>query len=109
MSDSDEYRESRRESLVETAKAVINGDIGIILGSRQIHAYRFDLADDLDDDFSLFIGVDSQTDHLPVDEERRNWSSEALSRKDLEIAEAEEFFKDDVLAACRKLIARFGK
>ena len=56
----------------------------------------------------MFDVVDSETDHLPVDIERRNWSAEALERKDAEIAEAEALFKDDVIAACRKLIERFA-
>ena len=46
-------------------------------------------------------------DHLPVDIERRNWRAEALKRKDAEIADAEAFYKNDVITACRKLIERF--
>ena len=96
-----------RKDLLRLANQVAAGELGIILGCRKIQAYRFELADDLDEDFLPFIGVDSQTDHLPVDEERRNWSLEALARKDIEIADAEEHFRDEVLSACKKIIARF--
>ena len=51
--------------------------------------------------------VDIETDDFPVDIERKNWDEEALKRKDVEIAEAEAFYKDDVTEACRKLIERF--
>ena len=107
MSDREDYLKSLREGLVKTAQGVISGETGIILGCRRLQAYRFDLASEHDVDFMLFVGVDSQTDHLPVDEERQNWSSEALVRKDLEIAEAEKDFRDDVLSACHRIIARF--
>ena len=59
------------------------------------------------EDFVLFVGIDSETDHLPVDIERTNWSAEALERKDKEIADAEAFYQTDVTAACKKLIEQF--
>ena len=62
---------------------------------------------DHDEDFLTFVGIDSETDSLPVDWERRNWSVEALERKDKEIAEAEAFYQNDAFVACRKLIERF--
>ena len=102
-----EFNENLRGNLVKTAKAVLHGEIGVILGSRKIQSYRFDLASDFDPDFMLFVAVDSETDHLPVDEERANWSFEALARKDVEISEVEAFWKQDIMVACQKLIARF--
>ncbi len=104
MNDGDSFR----GDIVRTAQEVIDGEIGIILGCRRLQSFRFRLADEHDEDFMLFVGVDSQTDHLPVDDERRNWSSEALARKDIEIAESENFFRNDVVAACHKVIARFA-
>lgn len=103
-----ELTNSRRQELLDTAEAILSGRLGIILGSRRMQAFRFDLRDDLDTDFMTFVGIDSQTDHLPVDDERRNWSEEALVRKDIEIAEAEEFHRTEVVEACRRIIARFA-
>ena len=54
-----------------------------------------------------FAAIDSETDHLSVDRERRNWSVEAIERKDKEISEAEAFYKDMAFETCRKLIERF--
>ncbi len=42
-----------------------------------------------------------------IDCERRNWSAEALGRKDKEIAEAEAFYKDMAFETCKRLIERF--
>ena len=106
---SDEYDPLLVEDLLNTAEAVLKGQVGIIIGSRKLQSYRHELAGDLDEDFLPFIGVDSMTDHLPVDEERQNWSREALQRKDKEIKEAEDFYREMIFESSRKLIARFKK
>jgi hypothetical protein len=56
----------------------------------------------------MFDVVDSETDHLPVDTERKNWEAEVLKRKDAEIAETKALYEDDVIAACRKQIQGFA-
>jgi len=40
-------------------------------------------------DLLLIIGIDSEADHLPVGDVRKLWASDALQRKDEEIARAE--------------------
>ena len=112
MKDEETYRKIEeyyiRGKLVGICEAVLAEKIGIIAASRTLSALGLELFDGHDEDFSMFDVVDSETDHLPVDIERRNWSAESLARKDAEIAEAEAIYKDDVLAACRKLIERFA-
>ena len=97
-----------RGKIVAICEAVIAEEIGIIAASRRLSALGFELFNGHNEDFILFVGVDSETDHLPVDIERKNWSAEALKRKDEEIAEADAFYKNNVMAACRKLIERFA-
>jgi hypothetical protein len=103
---SEEHERSQVE-LVSIAESVLNGDLGVILGSRRLRALERRVTDEFDPDFFIFIHVDSETDHLPVDEERGNWSKEALERKDIEIAEAEALFKEPVVEGCRRIIDRF--
>ncbi len=93
--------------IVAICEAVLAEEIGIIAASRRLSALGMELFDGHDEDFIMFDAVDTETDHLPVDKERKNWSAEALKRKDAEIAEAEAFYKDEVFAACTKLIERF--
>lgn len=88
-------------------EAVLNEEIGVIAGSRRLHQLGHELCDEHDEDFLTFVGIDSQTDHLPVDRERQNWSNEALQRKNKEIDDAEAFHKNQAISACRKLISRF--
>lgn len=108
--DHEEYRKLEeyyiRGKIVAICEAVLAEKIGIIAASRTLSALGLELFDGHDEDFSMFDVVDTETDHLPVDKERRNWSAEALERKDAEIAEAEASYQDDVFAACKKLIER---
>jgi hypothetical protein len=93
--------------IVAICEAVLKQEIGLIAGSRRLKSLGQELFCDHDEDFIRLVAIDSETDHLPVDWERSNWSAEALERKDKEIAAAVELYQDEVFAACRKLIERF--
>ena len=111
---SEEYSAFIRGKIVAICEAMLKEEIGVIAGSRRLHRLGFEFCEVEDEelvqhdkDFLTFIAVDSETNHLPVDWERQNWSVEALARNDKEIAEAEALYQDDGFAACRKLIERF--
>jgi len=97
-----------RGKIVAICEAALAGEIGVIAASRRLSGLGLKLCDGHDEDFATFDGIDSETDHLPVDRERDNWSAEALERKDEEISRAEALYRDDAFAACKKLIERFG-
>ena len=59
----------------------------------------------MDPDFLPFVGIDSETDHLPIGEERQHWNPEALRERDVEIERSQEHWRDYALDACRKLMA----
>lgn len=94
--------------IVRVARAILNGTIGIIEGSRTLHGLGHEeCADDLDPDFSIFVVIDSDTDHLPVGDVRKMWLEDALVEKDEEIRKIIDFYKEDVLRACSNIILRF--
>jgi hypothetical protein len=97
-----------RGMIVAICEATLAEEIGIIAASRRLSALGWELFERRHEDFLTFDVVDSETDDLPVDIERKNWDAEALKRKDAEIAEAEALYKNDVIAACRKLTERFA-
>jgi hypothetical protein len=102
-----------RGKIVAICQALLNEEIGIIAASRIIDGLEFELMQHgsryyhRDEDFVPFVAINSETDHLPVDRERSNWSSEALIRTDLEIANAEAKYKESAIEACKTLIDRF--
>jgi hypothetical protein len=103
-----------RGKIVAICEAVLNETMGVIAASRILSRLEVDVSHhrvghsfDGDHDFLPFVAIDSETDHLPVDRERANWSPEALARKDKDIATAEARCKEYAFEACRKLIERF--
>ena len=108
----DEFLIYTRGKLVALAQAILDEEIGIIPGSRKLCAYRsglYRVVDGyLDEEYFIpFEALASETDHSPVDWERRNWGEEALKRKDAETAEFEARAKEDIFEACRVLIRRY--
>jgi hypothetical protein len=103
-----------RGKIIAICQAILNEEIGVIAGSRIIDGLEFELIDyesgsfSRDKDFLPFVAINSETDHLPVDRERSNWSEETLERKDKEIAAAEAAYKECAFEACKKLVERFA-
>jgi hypothetical protein len=58
------------------------------------------------EDRRFIIGLDSETDHLPVGEVRNLWAPAALKEKDVAIARAEESCRADFLETCRRIVTR---
>ena len=97
-----------RGKMIAICEAALAGEIGVIAASRRLSGMGLKFFDKHDEDFVTFDGIASETDHLPVDRERNNWSAEALERKDKEIARAESLYRSHLFSACQKLIERFG-
>ena len=98
-----------RSIIAEAAAAVLDGRLGVLEGARVIAWHRFAVdPEQSDDDLLGIAGVESQTDHLPLGPERWTWPSAMLDDKESEIAREAAFFRDDVLASCRALVARYA-
>jgi hypothetical protein len=97
-----------REAL-KTARAVIAGNTGILEGSIQLQSFAHDIVSDphSDRDFSLFIAIASESDHLPFGEVRSRWSLEALALADVQIRRLTEAYQKSVFEACEHLLMRF--
>ena len=94
--------------VVEIAQAMIDSRLGVVEGSRLLAGLRFEVCEeDFDPDFLPFVGIDSETDHLPLGKVREHWDPTALAEKDAELEKAETFDRDTALAACRALLIRF--
>ena len=61
-----------------------------------------------DADFLLMTAISSETDHLPLGPARQHWAPDALARKDEELAEAADYWSDQVRSSCERIIERFG-
>jgi hypothetical protein len=100
---------SPQQQVVEVASAILHGELGVIEGSRLLCALRFRVSTlDHDPDFLPFIGIDSETDHLPVGEILQHWASDALVRLAPEIRAAENHWRQWAFTSAQRLIDRFS-
>lgn len=103
-----EYRAYLQGKVIAICEAVLNDEIGIIAASRILDSLGNQLVGVHHDDFMLFLVISSETDHLPVDYDRKNWNPDALKKKDQEILDNEAFYRDKVVEQCKFLIAKYG-
>jgi hypothetical protein len=101
--------ESVKRATMDTAQAIIDGELGLIEGSVRLAALAHDVVPDwvADKDFVVFGVFASDTDHLPYGTARQYWSKGALWEADGEIQAREDNNRDAILEACRNLIERF--
>lgn len=101
--------ENTRSTLLETARAILAGEIDVIEGSIRLARLAHDVVPNsvLDPDFVVFGALSSETDHLPTGSARQYWSPAALAAADVDIARITESAKPDVLRACQSIIERF--
>lgn len=111
MNDDEPVSPSRapQQLVVEVATAILRGELGVIEGSRLLCSLQFCVSSlDHDSDFLPFVGIDSETDHLPVGDIRQHWAADALARKDIDIENVEALYRDSAIAGCERLLARFS-
>ena len=97
------------QRVVEAASAILRGELGVIEGSRLLRSLQFEVSSlDLDPDFIPFIGIDSETDHLPIGEVRQLWAPDALVRLAPEIKAAEDKWRQRAFTAAQRLLDRFS-
>jgi hypothetical protein len=89
---------------IELARRILARDVGLIAGCREMlglrgHDQIFDLPELLP-----FVGVESETDTLPLGDARAHWSADALVEVDARITSAEASYRDFIDDACRALI-----
>lgn len=104
-----EHREWAGRKVVAAAKSILSGELGIVAGARHLAKWRFDLGAEHDPDLMFFVGVDSETDHLPVGDARSHWDAQALKQKDEEMRSFEATFREEALRACQRLVQKYEK
>jgi len=93
--------------IVAAALSILSGELGIVAGARQLAELRFEIGAANDPDFIFFLGVDSETDDLPLGDVRSHWNPDALKSKDAELAAYESVVREKAFAICRNLIQKY--
>jgi len=103
---------SQAQQARDVARAIADGQIGLVEGSWRIRDLAFAGAD-VDDEmralFMPFVAVTSETDHLPIGEERANWDPDVLREKDQEIRAYDEACRTQMVPRCQAFAARVDR
>jgi hypothetical protein len=98
-----------RRAIFNIAQDMLAGKLSYIEGARKMAAPWFAAKlDRFDADFLPFVGIDSETDALPMGEMRAHWQAAALKALQPEIDEKEAWARQFGEPHCRNLVARFS-
>lgn len=92
------------ERALAFAHKLIAGEMSVIEASRALSSLRWEFDAPENYLFLPFVGIDSETDELPIGSVRREWARDSLALKDVEIARCEQAYRPRAVEACRKLI-----
>ncbi len=104
MKYNEEHQRIAQARVVIIAQGILDHAVGIIEGARQLTPLRFDVCGENNPDFIYFVGLNSETDHLPLGESRSRWNCEALKAKDAELKVYEAKVSVEAMRRCRGLI-----
>lgn len=95
--------------ILSVAEKILSGQCDLIEGCAEITNIIFGVTRIGDEkELLFFIGVESDTDHLPRADTRKNWSPETLVEAEKEKERIANFYRESVLSECRHVIARFS-
>jgi hypothetical protein len=98
------YRAVARAEMLALANGLIAGKLGIIAVARKLHYFADGVEPEVNALLNVFVGIHSDTDALPIGEERALWNAEALHQQEAKIAAAEQGWHDRAVDAARRLV-----
>jgi hypothetical protein len=101
---------TRAESqILSVAKRILAGQLGVIAASRELSPLRHEVEAELSEVLLVFTRIDSETDTFPIGDDRQHWNPDALERKDHEIIEAENSYRELAREAATRLLQLLEK
>jgi hypothetical protein len=100
-------QEEARREIGAIANSLLRNALSYIEGARKIAGLRFFAGLENDLDITPFVGIDSETDDLPLGESREHWQPQALARLQPKIDRAEVWARELSHPYCNRLAARF--
>ena len=94
---------------VDIARRVLSGAYDPLLACRDLADLREDLQSVSPDVLSVFVGVSSELDGLPIGAERLYWAKDALAAKDLEAAHYRKEVANVIESSLERLLNELGE
>ncbi|MDH2341392.1 hypothetical protein [Bradyrhizobium sp. SSUT77] len=95
-----------RRQILDAAKQVLSRATTAIEAARIIARCRFEAKLEDDPDILPFVGIDSETDALPLGHDQIHWQARALADLQPKIEEAETWAREFAVSHCQNLVSR---
>ena len=99
-----EYRANVRARMLELAKQLLSGDLGVVAAARALSPFNHEVEPEIGAILNIFVGIDSETDAFPLGEVRQYWCPESLEREDLKLTAAEQLWHEAAMDAGTRLL-----
>jgi hypothetical protein len=94
-----------RQQASVIAQQALQGQVTMLEAVRALVSLAHTDAIQNEADRDFIIGIDSETDHLPVGGLRSLWAADALIEKDVQIERAEAHWRAAFLEICKRIVA----
>ncbi|HEO66383.1 MAG TPA: DUF2489 domain-containing protein [Spirochaetes bacterium] len=104
-----EYVQNRRNEIVAVSHLLRENKIDFLIAIRRLACLKHEVSEDgFDEEFTIFVLMEDDTDHMPEEDLRNICSKDWLDRCDRELNEIKEYYSSEISEGCRKLIKRFA-
>lgn len=105
----EQHVRSLRARIVTIVEAMLSDDTCFLEGVQQLASLRHEVAvADNDPGILVFVGIATETDHLPIGATRSNWSSEAQSKHQPQIEPVSQWAREVCGKTCNSILERFN-
>ena len=108
MSINKPLQDESRAAIKCICQRMISGEVSFVEGTRQVLDCAENARLEQDDaDLIVFVGVASETDEVPGQEQLKIWNKIAAAKNAAKWAELERWARDYGSTACRNFVSRF--
>ena len=88
-------------------RAMLKGDIDLLYGCRRLVRLQHLVRETHSEAWLTIVGIESETDDLPLGDQKLPWSPDMLKEKEREAKAYLDKVEPILLKACQELLARF--
>jgi hypothetical protein len=90
--------------MLTVARQFLGGELGLIETARELPKFHDGVEPEIGALLDVFVGIDSETDTLPIATEKAFWNPQALDVEESKIAAAESWWRGRADEAASQLV-----
>jgi hypothetical protein len=93
-----------RTEAISVLREMISGKLDLVVGCRRVVKMQNQVPMPDTEAWRTIVGIESETDDVPIAEERAGWDPESLKEKENEVRAYLDDVRPMLLNACRKVL-----